>query len=263
MRRIVIILLMLVPLTVSGQEISNGPLFMKDMLNGKEFFDPWGLGADFFTMEQDYKIKNLQFDLPGVDVDQFNPYAKRAALWTRDALNRESRDFLLNLPRIPIRPLIDKSILLTHASPRQPVWEYIDSPEVALANFREYSEELCLFGHSHVQMMSIWQPIPNGFHDYEYVAVDRSRNAMVGLLHPPDPGVLLPLNFNPTFRMMLNPGSVGQPRDKDPRSAYAILDVDAMTWECDRVEYRIAETQQQMKKAHLPIELIERLSFGY
>lgn len=202
-------------------------------------------------------------DMPGVNLDDFNPYAMRAILWTRDALTQESRAFLRRLPTTPVRPLTDQSILLTHASPRQPVWEYIDSPDVALANFREFHEAICLFGHSHYQMLSLWHPLNGEPFDHRNVAIDKAKNAIVELLLPPEPGELLPLNLEPTFRLMLNPGSVGQPRDRDPRAAYAILDVEAMTWECGRVEYPIAETQQQMKKAHLPIELIERLSFGY
>ena len=202
-------------------------------------------------------------DLPGVDFDQFNDYAKRAMVWTREKLSLESRDYLLQLARVPVRPYIDKSILLTHASPRMPVWEYIDSPEVALANFLSYSEEICLFGHSHVQMFGLWRPIPQEPIDRRYVALNTEHNALVELLLPPQQGAVLQLSTAPHFRLMLNPGSVGQPRDEDPRAAFAILDLQAMTWQFERVEYRIEDTQRQMRRAHLPQELIDRLSFGY
>lgn len=202
-------------------------------------------------------------DLPGVDFDQFNDYAKRAMVWTREKLSQESRDYLLQLARVPVRPYIDKSILLTHASPRMPVWEYIDSPEVALANFLSYSEEICLFGHSHVQMFGLWRPIPQEPIDRRYVALNTEHNALVELLLPPQQGAVLQLSTAPHFRLMLNPGSVGQPRDEDPRAAFAILDLQAMTWQFERVEYRIEDTQRQMRRAHLPQELIDRLSFGY
>jgi len=66
MYRLFVILLMLAPLVASAQESPGEPLFMKDMLDGRAFFEPWGVGADYFTMKQDYKIKSLQFDLPGV-----------------------------------------------------------------------------------------------------------------------------------------------------------------------------------------------------
>lgn len=202
-------------------------------------------------------------ELPGVDFDQFNTYAKRAMQWTREELTKESRDYLLQLPTVPLHPFTDKSILLTHASPRMPVWEYIDAPDVAMANFLEFSEDICLFGHSHVQMFGLWRPIPNEPIDRRYVAINNEHNTMVELLLPPEPGATLNLASDPTFRLLLNPGSVGQPRDEDPRAAYAILDLDAMTWQFERVEYRIEDTQRQMRKARLPNELIERLSFGY
>jgi len=144
-----------------------------------------------------------------------------------------------------------------------PVWEYIDSPEVALANFLSYSEEICLFGHSHVQMFGLWRPIPQEPIDRRYVALNTEHNALVELLLPPQQGAVLQLSTAPNFRLMLNPGSVGQPRDEDPRAAFAILDLQAMTWQFERVEYRIEDTQRQMRRAHLPQELIDRLSFGY
>ncbi|HET6591480.1 MAG TPA: hypothetical protein VFG48_01060, partial [Xanthomonadales bacterium] len=65
MQRCLIALLLLIPLTAPAQETSAGPLFMKDLLQGREFFAPWGVGADYFTMKQDYKIQSLQFALPG------------------------------------------------------------------------------------------------------------------------------------------------------------------------------------------------------
>ena len=66
MHKLFMVLLLLAPLSASAQESSGQPLFMKDMLDGRAFFEPWGVGADYFTMKQDYKIKSLQFDLPGV-----------------------------------------------------------------------------------------------------------------------------------------------------------------------------------------------------
>jgi hypothetical protein len=67
MRRIVLVLLCMVPLSSSAGDSGTGPLFMKDMLGDREFFEPWGIGLDFYTMDQDYTIKSLQFVLPGVD----------------------------------------------------------------------------------------------------------------------------------------------------------------------------------------------------
>jgi len=120
MCRIIIILLMLTPLTVCGQESSSGPLFMKDMVNETEFFDPWGVGIDFFTMDQDYKIKSLQFDLPGVDVsdpslinvsNELNHYDLKLDVWVTPFLNvfaligRVDADTLVDLGNVPITGL--------------------------------------------------------------------------------------------------------------------------------------------------------------
>ena len=68
MYRLFMVLILLAPLAASAQESSGEPLFMKDMLDGRAFFEPWGVGADYFTMKQDYKIQSLRFDLPGVDL---------------------------------------------------------------------------------------------------------------------------------------------------------------------------------------------------
>lgn len=70
MRRLMLALVLLVPFTATAEESGSGPLFMKDLVNEGDFFETWGIGIDYFTMEQDYKIKNLQFILPGVgDID--------------------------------------------------------------------------------------------------------------------------------------------------------------------------------------------------
>ena len=83
MHRLLIALLLLSPLAAPAQESSGGPLFMKDMLQGREFFETWGVGADYFTMKQDYKIQSLQFDLPGV-TKQLS--ALTFTRWTMEAL---------------------------------------------------------------------------------------------------------------------------------------------------------------------------------
>ena len=69
MRQVFVLLLLLTPLSLSAQESSSGPLFMKHLLGDREFFEPWGVGVDFYTMDQDYGLKNLQFDLPGAGVE--------------------------------------------------------------------------------------------------------------------------------------------------------------------------------------------------
>lgn len=117
MRLILTTLLLLTPVSVLAQESGKGPLFMKDMLGGKEFFDPWGVGLDFFTMKQDYAIKSLSFDLPGFEVDDFSlidvsndvqNYDLKLDVWVTPFLNvfaligRVDADTLVDLSAIPI-----------------------------------------------------------------------------------------------------------------------------------------------------------------
>ena len=120
MRRILLTLLLLAPLTTVGQESKNGPLFMKDMVNETEFFAPWGVGVDFFTMEQDYTINKLQFDLPGVDVsdpsligvtNDLRHYDLKLDVWITPFLNafalvgRIDADTLVDFSKVPITGL--------------------------------------------------------------------------------------------------------------------------------------------------------------
>lgn len=219
---------------------------------------------------------------PGLDVDDFNPHARQAVLWTRETLTEESIAFLNGLPDTPVQPEAAPQLLLTHASPRQPVYEYILTPSIALENFSAFNEAICLFGHTHKPVIFRWQlheelhtdpdEIDAPFFDEEFddesyaiTAVDE-RTAMrtvatVDAL-PPPPGEVLQLTYSEQERLIINPGSVGQPRDNDARAAYAIIDLAKMTWHYNRVAYPIELTQNQMRAAQLPKRLIDRLSFG-
>ena len=175
--------------------------------------------------------------LGGSEIDDFNSYAKTAALWTRAELSAGTKEFLSGLsPRTE-----HAGFTLVHASPRDPVWEYIDSAAVANENFASFNTPTCLFGHTHRAR------------SYEMDAASRCTEKF------PEYGQALPLSGE---RRMLNPGSVGQPRDRNPEAAYALLDEAASTWEARRVAYPIADTQTQMRAAQLPALLIERLTAG-
>jgi diadenosine tetraphosphatase ApaH/serine/threonine PP2A family protein phosphatase len=133
---------------------------------------------------------------------------------------------------------------MAHGSPREPVWEYLLTIEQALANFADphFRTRVCLIGHSH---------IPICFrNDYES-GCQRSF---------PDNGSVIEINQDARF--IINPGSVGQPRNQDPRAAYAILDTEGAVIQFYRVEYDFTTTQRQMREAGLPVALIRRLSFG-
>ncbi len=196
-------------------------------------------------------------DRPGINVDDFNPQARQAVLWTRQQLTAENRAYLDQLPATPVQAPGAKNILLTHASPREPVWEYVLTPSIAMENFSAFDEPICLVGHTHKPVIFRWT-----LHNRLNVGPDGYQPATVDMLQPP-PGSSVSLMTTPTLRLIINPGSVGQPRDNDARAAYAILDLEAMKWRAERIAYPIELTQGQMQEAGLPRRLIDRLSFGW
>ena len=188
----------------------------------------------------------------GLDIDYFNPLARQAILWTQRQLSKENQDFLDRLPAEPHEPQGVGSVLITHASPREPVSEYVQTPAIALENFACFQNQICLVGHTHIPAIYRWR-----LRDSETPSI-----ATVDLLIPQE-GDCVQLERSDQERLILNPGSVGQPRDNDPRAAYALLDLDAFTWEQRRVVYPLELTQSQMRQADLPRRLIDRLHFGY
>ena len=171
-----------------------------------------------------------------IDLEEFAGDAVVAARWTRTVLAERSRLFLGSLRPQGTRDGVE----LFHASPRDPVWEYVLSAEVAGVAFELTDSPLVLVGHSHV-------PLVITFDDE---AVDGGL-AGAGTGTPLGPG-----------RRLLNPGSVGQPRDGDPRAAWLLLDFEAGTASFRRVEYDVASTQQEMFERGLPDALAQRLAHG-
>ena len=211
---------------------------------------------------------------PGVNVDDFNPHARQAVLWTQEQLTQESRDFLDSLADEPQHPVATEGLILTHASPREPVWEYILTPTIALQNFAIFDEPLCFVGHTHKPAIYQWRLQPKAAANgapamvgdadlaVEADAAEPQRIASVAYLQPLA-GVTVNLRPSPRQRLIINPGSVGQPRDNDARAAYGILDLASHTWRAERVAYPVELTQSQMRAANLPRRLIDRLSFGW
>jgi diadenosine tetraphosphatase ApaH/serine/threonine PP2A family protein phosphatase len=175
-----------------------------------------------------------------VDPVHFNPDARAAIEWTADALDANARSYIATLPEVRS----DGELTAVHGSPRDPIWEYITGPGVAAANFGAYETRLCLFGHTH---------LPVAFR-----AVDGTIDSTIGL-----PGSEARLG---TERAMLNPGSVGQPRDGLRDAAYAILELNGGSepdsFAFRRVAYDIDRTQRLMREAGLPVRLVERLGYG-
>jgi predicted phosphodiesterase len=175
-----------------------------------------------------------------VDLSDFNPDARTANIWNGQQLEADNRAVLEALPPMT---QVDERFLLAHGSPREPVWEYLLTLPQAEENFLIFENQVCFIGHSHVPL--VFRKHPDG-------SIDGPALADADLLVELEPG----------YRYFLNPGSVGQPRDTDPRAHYAILDTDANTVLFKRVEYDIAQTQRQMRDANLPPALIRRLEHG-
>lgn len=134
-----------------------------------------------------------------------------------------------------------RGVTLAHGSPREPVWEYVLSPQVAAASFECFSTHVCFVGHTHIP--SVFQ--------LEGVRQVRIAHMQAGASHSVGPE-----------RLIVNPGSVGQPRDRDPRAAYAIYDTDRATIEWQRTAYDIGLAQRRIREAGLPVVFAERLSYG-
>lgn len=174
-----------------------------------------------------------------VSLADFNSLARTANQWNNKQLEPELRAFLQELPaRLEVAP----AATLAHASPRDPIWEYILDPDTAEANLAHFDTPICFVGHSHV---------PTIFARHADGRIEFRRGT---------PGELLQLASD--ARYIVNPGSVGQPRDGDPRAAYALWDTEAHTIRFNRVEYDVAATQRKMQAAGLPELLAERLAFG-
>lgn len=175
----------------------------------------------------------------GDEIDWFNPDARRAIEWTRRRMAGSTRDWLVGL-----RPRLDEGPFgLVHGSYRDPLWEYVTSVPVARASLAALTADgrrYGLFGHTH---------LPSAFRD------DDGR---IELIRPSD-GSSLHLDERP---VLLNPGSVGQPRDGLPTASFLVIDSDRdeVTWR--RVDYDIPAVQARMQAAGLPERLIRRLDFG-
>ena len=172
----------------------------------------------------------------GVGIEDFNEEAAAAARWTQATLSAEARAFLETL-----EPSAERAgAALFHASARDPVWEYVLSAESAIASIELSGAPLVLVGHSHVALALV---------------LDEGR--LTGGLAPDGADADLAEG-----RWLLNPGSVGQPRDGDRRAAWLLLDFDGLHADFRRVEYAVASTQQEIVAAGLPSALAERLDVG-
>ncbi len=169
---------------------------------------------------------------------KFNNSAQRVLEWTDEQLNPIHRQYLQSLsPQAEV-----DDVTLVHGSPRDPIWEYIMDVYTATANFDYFLTPYCFVGHSHLPVM--------------YYMKNEKELATVNFVYPGEQTRL-------PKRTIVNPGSVGQPRDHDPRAAYTIFDTEEKTWAQHRVSYDVADVQERMRLAGLPIEYIQRLELGW
>lgn len=191
-----------------------------------------------------------------MDTAEFNPEATEAALWTRSRLAPENRDYLAALPETLLAGSAGE-FTLAHGSPREPVWEYLTHVSVARLNFDYFQTPYCLVGHTHVPL--IFQRPTSGERSPQYKTV----------VPAPD----LPVALG-DHRLIVNPGSVGQPRDGNPHAAYMVYDSGAPstggsratskpTLTLRRVPYPVSAVQDKMRAAGLPPRLVTRLTYGW
>jgi predicted phosphodiesterase len=182
-----------------------------------------------------------------IDLDDFNPMAAAAAIWTRDELTSENLDWLRALPQGPVSLPEFPQVQLVHGSPNDED-EYVVSLGDALAPLITLTAPLTFFGHTHLQGGFFANgSSADGFRP-EYRTVGQPES--------------VPLQLKPATRYLINPGSVGQPRDGDWRAAFALFDTDAQVVHYHRTPYNLKAAQDRIFAAKLPPRLATRLAAG-
>ncbi|MGD0752616.1 MAG: metallophosphoesterase family protein [Anaerolineales bacterium] len=172
-------------------------------------------------------------------LETFNLDAKKALLWQRDILTESSKNFLQTLSQ---EPRTSGNVTLVHGSPRDPIWEYVMNTMVARINLAYFETLWCLVGHSHFQAVFQYHS------EIDEVTIEVPKASE---------------RYEMRERAILNPGSVGQPRDRDPRAAYAFFYPKEKAWEPRRVAYDIPAVQKRILDAGLPPRHAERLAGGW
>jgi diadenosine tetraphosphatase ApaH/serine/threonine PP2A family protein phosphatase len=216
-----------------------------------------------------------------IDLDGFGKGAIASTVWTRERLSPEDRVFLGNLPKVTHIG----DFTLAHGSPSNPIWEYLTTPAVAAPNFAAFETIFCVVGHSHLPMIFLQQA---GEHSGAAAPIHRAMSETIALAMqiPGGPSQSMLENLGPPtgpnemwarcerlipaqglwvlpegYRAIINPGSVGQPRDGDPRASYVIYDSE-LGFDFRRVRYDVAATQRRIHDLGLAAQLAARLSRG-
>lgn len=175
-----------------------------------------------------------------ISIIDFNPHAAQAVKINAQEISEGNKKFLADLP-LTLKP--KENVILAHGSIRDPVWEYLMEIYQAEENFSLFKEKVLFVGHSHIP-----------------IVFEKRGEKVYQFRFPPDKAFL---KFEKDSRYIINPGSVGQPRDQNPRANFVIFDNEVLTLEYHRLEYNYQKTQEKMRKEDFPNFLIERLSLGY
>lgn len=171
-------------------------------------------------------------------LDSFNPEARSSLEWQRAALDEDSVAFLKGRDS----RLEQGDVTLAHASPRQPMLEYLLETQSARDNFDYFEGPFCFVGHTHIPV--------------HFILDGEQRQPRLRVPRPNHSVQLEP-------RCIINPGSVGQPRDRDPRAAFALFDTETHSWDYRRVPYDVAKVQARMRELKLPDRHADRLATGW
>jgi len=176
-----------------------------------------------------------------LDLRDFNPDAREANLWSREQIAPENLAYLKALPET----LVEGAFTLVHGSPRHPIWEYIIYASTAQDNSTYFDTPVCFVGHTHIPVIFCLSN-KDGKEACETMPPSLNSPRLMG-----------------QERLIINPGSVGQSRDGDPRASYVILDEESLTFEHRRVVYPVERTQAKMMEHNLPLRLVLRLGYGW
>lgn len=176
-----------------------------------------------------------------MDLDWFNPVAAEAIVWTRKVLTKASQAML---ERLPLRAA-EQTFTAVHGSPRNPAEEYLLTPRQFLDNLEHYRTSPCFIGHTHLPLFFELLEKKRGGPQVRAEAVEGDGRFEKG-----------------EGPCMINPGSVGQPRDLDPRASFGLYDDRAGAFEWLRVEYPVEAAQRKIREAGLPEFLAARLETG-
>jgi diadenosine tetraphosphatase ApaH/serine/threonine PP2A family protein phosphatase len=172
-----------------------------------------------------------------ISLDDFNVDARWACEWSQRAVSAGNKAYLEDLP--PTRA--EGDFTLAHGTPHEPIWEYMAYPSTARLSFHYFASRYCLVGHTHVPLVFLDADLgPETFH----------------------PGPDDPLRLEGP-RAIINPGSVGQPRDGSPHAAYAVIDTEEGAMHFRRAPYDVASIQARMQELGFPERLIKRLTYGW